>query len=142
MAACQEVTWEAVKQFRELEQCVSEGHLVAPSVVAPAVAEAAEDVRALEPHVVCEELLKAVAWHTDLKDESVQLVVAEALAPAEREALLLKHKNRDTRDKRVTRQSGKGSGASPFSQITHGSRSCVRQVPPRKRLAGWTTHSI
>ena len=44
MAACQEVTWEAVKQFRELEQCVSEGHLVAPSVVAPAVAEAAEDV--------------------------------------------------------------------------------------------------
>ena len=107
MAACQEVTWEAVKQFHELEQCVSEGQLVAPSVVAPAVAVAAEDIRALAPQAVCEELLKAVAWHADLQDEGVQLVVAEALAPAEREALLLQYKNRDTSDKRVTRRSCK-----------------------------------
>ena len=69
MAACQEVTLEEVKQFRFLEQCVSQGELVAPSVVAPAVAEAAEDVRALAPQAGCEELLKAVAWHTGLKDE-------------------------------------------------------------------------
>ena len=96
MAACQEVTWEAVQELHELQQCVSEAELVAPLMVAPAVAEAAEDVRALPPHAICDELLRAITWHTNVKEESVLIIIAEGLAPAEREAMLAQYENRDT----------------------------------------------
>ena len=105
MAACQEITWEEVAELQRLEEAVASEMPVAPPVSAAAVAGAAvAEVAGAMVRVndgapsakeVCQELLDAIVWSTNAKEESVLLVIAEALAPVERDEQIRLYRERD-----------------------------------------------
>ena len=88
MADCQEVAWGDDQDMQRLEEAVASEMPVPPRVppastsvevgaaAAPPASAPASAAAVAEATDVCRELLDALSWSTDVKDESVLLVIA------------------------------------------------------------------